>query len=41
VREVVDKPIYSYVCKDCNAEFDLLIGVTSEKTKEKCERCGR
>ena len=41
VREVVDVLIYSYICKDCNAEFDPLSGVTSEKTKEKCEKCGR
>jgi len=32
-------PIYSYICKDCDEKFDLLIGVTSEKTKLKCKKC--
>jgi len=32
-------PIYSYVCKDCDEKFDLLIGVTSEKTELKCGKC--
>ena len=32
-------PIYSYVCKDCGEKFDLLIGVTSEKTELKCKKC--
>ena len=41
MREVVDVLIYGYICKDCYAEFNTLIGVTSEKTKEKCEKCGR
>ena len=39
VREVVNVLIYSYIGKDCNTEFDPLIGVTSEKTEEKCEKC--
>ena len=33
-------PIYTYVCKDCDEKFDLLIGVTSEKAELKCEKCG-
>ena len=33
-------PIYSYVCKDCGEKFDLLIGISSEKTELKCEKCG-
>ena len=33
-------PIYSYVCKDCGEEFDLLVGVVSEKTEFKCKKCG-
>lgn len=32
-------PIYTYVCKDCGAKFDLLIGVTSEKEELKCKKC--
>ena len=32
-------PVYTYVCKDCGEKFDLLIGVTSEKTEEKCKKC--
>ncbi|OQX80470.1 MAG: hypothetical protein B6D56_05000 [Candidatus Omnitrophica bacterium 4484_70.1] len=33
-------PLYTYVCKDCGTKFDLLIGVTSEKTKLECSKCG-
>ena len=32
-------PMYTYVCKDCGEKFDLLIGVTSEKTELKCKKC--
>jgi len=32
-------PIYTYECKDCGEKFDLLIGVTSEKTELKCRKC--
>lgn len=32
-------PVYTYVCKDCGDKFDLLIGVTSEKTELKCKKC--
>ena len=32
-------PIYTYECKDCGEKFDLLIGVTSEKTELKCKKC--
>ncbi len=32
-------PVYTYVCKDCNEEFDLLIGMTSEKIELKCKKC--
>ena len=32
-------PIYTYTCKDCGEKFDLLIGITSEKTKLKCKKC--
>jgi putative FmdB family regulatory protein len=31
-------PIYSYICKNCGAKFDLLVRTnTDEKT---CEKCG-
>lgn len=33
-------PIYTYICNKCKIKFDLLIGVTSEKTKLKCKSCG-
>ena len=33
-------PIYTYVCKECGENFDLLIGVTSEKVEPKCRKCG-
>jgi len=32
-------PIYSYQCSDCEEKFDMLIGVTSEKTELKCPKC--
>ena len=32
-------PIYTYECKDCGENFDLLIGVTSEKAELKCKKC--
>ncbi|MBN3038237.1 MAG: zinc ribbon domain-containing protein [Candidatus Omnitrophica bacterium] len=33
-------PIYGYLCKSCGEKFDLLIGVSSEKTELKCKKCG-
>lgn len=33
-------PIHTYICKDCSEKFDLLIGVTAEKTEFKCKKCG-
>lgn len=32
-------PIYTYICKDCGERFELLIGVISEKTELKCQKC--
>lgn len=32
-------PIYAYKCKTCGEEFELLIGVTSKKTKLQCKKC--
>ncbi len=33
-------PIYSYICKQCGEKFDLLVGVTQEKSLIKCQKCG-
>jgi len=33
-------PIYTYICKDCGEKFDLLVGMTSEKTELECVKCG-
>ncbi len=33
-------PIYNYVCKECGENFDLLMGVTSERVEPKCRKCG-
>ena len=32
-------PIYTYICQECGEKFDLLIGVTSEKTEFRCNKC--
>ena len=32
-------PIYTYICNYCGEKFDLLVGVTSEKTELKCKKC--
>ena len=33
-------PIYTYVCKECGENFDLLVGVTAERVELKCRKCG-
>ena len=33
-------PVYSYVCKECGENFDLLVGVTVESVELKCRKCG-
>jgi len=33
-------PIYTYRCRKCGEKFDLLVGVTSDKTEKKCSKCG-
>lgn len=33
-------PIYSYKCKDCGREFDLLVGVGKGDQKPRCQKCG-
>jgi len=32
-------PIFSYRCKKCGHEFELLEGITAEKVKKKCPGC--
>jgi putative FmdB family regulatory protein len=32
-------PVYTYVCNACGEKFDLLIGMTAEKTKLECKKC--
>ena len=31
--------IFSYECQECHAKFDLLVGVTMEKTRLECPKC--
>ena len=33
-------PLQNYICKNCGEKFDLLIGMTQEKPKLKCKKCG-
>lgn len=33
-------PIYSYHCKDCSNDFELLVGVTADSNEKKCPQCG-
>ncbi len=33
-------PIYEYRCRDCEAKLTVLVGMTSDGTEVKCERCG-
>ncbi|MBN1869519.1 MAG: zinc ribbon domain-containing protein [Candidatus Omnitrophica bacterium] len=32
-------PLFSYECQKCGHIFDLLIGMTMEKTKMECPKC--
>ncbi|MEW5693260.1 MAG: zinc ribbon domain-containing protein [Candidatus Hydrogenedentota bacterium] len=32
-------PIYSYKCKKCGVEFDVLVGVGTGDQEIKCEKC--
>jgi putative FmdB family regulatory protein len=38
-KEVVKMPIYSYVCKDCAAKFDLLVRANTKDNEKVCEKC--
>jgi putative FmdB family regulatory protein len=33
-------PIYSYHCKECGKDFELLVGVTADSNEKKCTQCG-
>jgi putative FmdB family regulatory protein len=33
-------PLYEYRCKECGRRYTLLVGVTAEKPKRACPRCG-
>jgi putative FmdB family regulatory protein len=33
-------PIYSYVCRDCEAKFDLLVRTEARDEEKVCEKCG-
>lgn len=33
-------PLYEYRCEDCHRKFSLLMGVTMEKVKRVCPKCG-
>jgi putative FmdB family regulatory protein len=33
-------PLYSYLCNDCGASFELLTGMTYSQEKEICKKCG-
>jgi putative FmdB family regulatory protein len=33
-------PIFSYVCKDCNAKFDLFLRGSQTSDKLACIKCG-
>jgi putative FmdB family regulatory protein len=33
-------PIYSYKCKRCKDEFDLLVSLSEDANAPRCPRCG-
>jgi putative FmdB family regulatory protein len=33
-------PVYSFKCNNCGEKFDLLVGITQEKAKLVCKKCG-
>ncbi|HAX62303.1 MAG TPA: FmdB family transcriptional regulator [Elusimicrobia bacterium] len=33
-------PIHSFICKKCGANFELLVNITTDTEKPKCEQCG-
>jgi putative FmdB family regulatory protein len=39
-RKEEKMPIYSYRCKKCGSEFELLVGVTADSKEKKCSKCG-
>ena len=35
-----EMPVYTYRCRKCGSEFDLLVGVVAEEQKARCSKCG-
>ena len=33
-------PLFEYRCNQCRHTFSLLVGMTAEKVKKECPRCG-
>ena len=33
-------PVYEYICDECKRRFSWLVGVTADKEKPSCPRCG-
>ncbi|HLD91389.1 MAG TPA: FmdB family zinc ribbon protein [Patescibacteria group bacterium] len=33
-------PLIDYICGKCGKQYDILIGITSEKESIKCPSCG-
>jgi putative FmdB family regulatory protein len=33
-------PLYNYLCSDCGASFELLIGTVHSQEKTACKECG-
>ncbi len=33
-------PLFEYRCEECGEKFTLLVGVTADKPKLKCPKCG-
>ncbi len=33
-------PLYEYQCNQCSRRFTLLVGMTADKPKRACPRCG-
>jgi putative FmdB family regulatory protein len=33
-------PLYSFICNDCGAQFELLVGMTRGEEEKVCKKCG-
>ena len=38
--EVTAVPLFEYRCDKCDRRFSLLVGVTAERARLRCPRCG-